>query len=102
MVVVDWFTKIAHFFALEKNANAKDVANVVLCEVWKLNGLPTEIISDIDAMFAGEFSESLCKSLNIKRRMFTAYHSQTDGKPERSNQVFEGYLCNFVNYDQND
>ena len=102
MVVVDRFTKMAHFIALEQNANAKNVANVVLCEVWKLHGLPTEIISDMDAMFAAEFSESLCKSLNIKRRMSTTYHSQTDGKTERSNQVFEGYLCNFVNYDQND
>ena len=54
MVVVDRFTKMAHFIALEQNANAKDVANVFLREVWKLHGLPTEIISDLDAKFSGE------------------------------------------------
>ena len=102
MVVVDRFTKMAHFIGLEQNATAKDIANVFLREVWKLHGLPTEIISDMDAKFSGEFWESLCKSLNIKRRMSTAYHPQTDGQTERTNQVLEGYLRNFVNYDQND
>ena len=102
MVVVDRFTKMAHFIGLEQNATAKDVANVFLREVWKLHGLPTEIISDMDAKFSGEFWESLCKSLNIKRRMSTAYHPQIDGQTERTNQVLEGYLRNFVNYDQND
>jgi len=102
MVVVDRFTKMAHFVGLPTNATAKDVANVFLREVWKLHGLPTEIISDMDAKFSGEFWESLCKLLGIKRKMSTAYHPQTDGQMERTNQVLEGYLRNFVNYDQDD
>ena len=97
LMLVDWFTKMAHFIALEQTATAKDVANVFLREVWKLHRLPTEIISDMDAKFTGELWESLCKSVNIKRRMSTAYHPLTDGQTERSNQVFEGYLPNFVN-----
>ena len=102
MVVVDRFTKMAHFIGLETNATARDVADTFLKEVWKLHGLPSEIISDMDARFSGEFWESLCKSLGIKRKMSTAYHPQTDGQAERTNQVLEGYLRNFVNYDQND
>ena len=69
MVVLDRFTKMAHFIALEQNTTAKDVADVFLREVWKIHGLPTEIISDMDAKFYGEFWELLCKSLNMKRRM---------------------------------
>ena len=102
MVVVDRFTKMALFIALEQNATAKDVADVFLREVWKLHGLPTKIIPDMDSKFSGEFWESLCKSLNIKRRMSTAYHPQTEGQTEGTKQVLEGYLRNFVNYDQND
>ena len=102
MVVVDRFTKMAHFIALETNATARDVADTFLEEVWKLHALPFEIISDMDARFSGEFCQSLSKSLGIRRKMSTAYHPQTDGQTERTNQVLEGYLRNFVNYEQND
>ena len=78
MVVVDRFMKMAHFIGLQENATAKDVAEAFLKEVWKLHGLPSEIILDMDAKFAGEFWESLCKLLGIKRKMSTAYHPQTD------------------------
>jgi len=93
---------MAHFIGLPTNATAKDIANVFLQEVWKLHGLSTGIISDMDAKFSGEFWEFLCKLLGIKRKMSTAYHPQTDGQTERTNQVLEGYLKNFVNYDQDD
>jgi len=33
--------------------------------------------------------------------MSTEYHPPTDGQSERTNQVREGYIRNFVNYDQN-
>jgi len=102
MVVVDRLTKMAHFIGLEEKATARDVAESFLKEVWKLHGLPSEIISDMDAKFAGEFWESLGKKLSIKRKMSTAYHPQTDGQTERVNQVLGGYLRIFVNYDQDD
>ena len=56
----------------------------------------------MDEKVSGEFWESLCKSLKIKRRMSRAYHPQTDGQTEWTKQLLQGYLRNFVNYDQND
>jgi len=102
MVVVDRFTQITHFMGLPRNATAKDVANAFLREVWKLHGLPMEIISDMDAKFSAEFWESLCKLLGIKSKMSRAFHQQRDGQTERTNQVLEDYLRNFVNSDQDD
>jgi len=102
MVVVDHLTQMAHFIGVETNATAKDVGDTFLKEVWKLDGLPSAIVSDMDRKLSGEFWESLCKALGIKRRISTAYHPQTDGQTERNNQVLEGYLRNFVNYDQDD
>jgi len=49
MVVVDQFTKRADFICLYEKATTKDVADSFLREVWKLHGLPTEIISEKDA-----------------------------------------------------
>ena len=102
MVIVDRFTKMAHLIRLQENATAKNMAEAFLKEVWKLHRLPSEIILDMDAKFAGEFWESLCKLLGIKRKMSTAYHPQTDGQTERVNQGLGGYLRIFVNYDQDD
>ena len=93
---------MAYFIGLHENATANDVVDTPLREVWKLHGIPTEIIFDMNAKFSGEFWESLCKMLGVKRRMSTAYHPRTDGQTERTNQVLEGYLRIFVNYDQND
>ena len=98
IAVVDGFTKIAPFIALRKNATAKDVADNFLQEVWTLDGLPTKIISDIHVKLFAEFWESLCKMLGVTRRMSTAYHPQTDGKTETTNQVPESDLPTFVNY----
>jgi len=102
MVVVDRFTKMADIMSLNENATAKDVADTFFRAVWKLNGSPTEIILALDAKFSGEFWESLSKMLGVKRRMSMEYHPQTDGHTERTNQVLEGYLRTFFNYDQDD
>ena len=102
IVVVDRFTKMSHFIGLATNATGKDVAYTLLKEVWKLQGLPSEILAEMAAKLSGEFWESLRKALGIKRRMSTAYHPETEGQTERTNQVLEGYLRNFVKYDLND
>ena len=47
--------KMAHFIVLNENTTAKDVAATFVREIWKLHGLPTEIISDMDAKFSREF-----------------------------------------------
>jgi hypothetical protein len=46
MVVVDHFSKMAHFIALTETAITKDVIQAFLKEVWNLHGLPESIISD--------------------------------------------------------
>jgi len=92
IVVVDWFTKMAHFIGLHENATGKDVADTFLREVWKLHELLTEIISDMDTKVSGEFWESLCKMLGVKGRRSTAYYPQTEGQTERTNKVLDGYL----------
>jgi len=40
--------------------------------------------------------------LGVKRVLSTAYQPQTDGQTEMTNQVLEGHLRTFVNYDKND
>ena len=54
IVVVDWFTKMTHLMGLHESTTTKDVAEAFLKGVWKLLGLHSEIILDMDVKFGGE------------------------------------------------
>ena len=102
MVVVDRFTKMGHFIPLTGESSAKDCADAFLRNVWKLHGLPDEIVSDRDTKWTSEFWKNLCEIMGIKRNLSTAFHPQSDGQTERLNQTLEQYLRTFINYDQDD
>lgn len=71
---MDRFTKMADFISLKAQASAMDVAKAFSENVWKIHGLPEEIISDRNTQFPGEFWTALCKLGKIKYSKFTAYH----------------------------
>ena len=52
-VVIDRFTKMAHFIPLREKT-AADLAIIFAREIWKLHGLPTDIVSDRDSWFTSE------------------------------------------------
>lgn len=51
--------------------------------------LPNGLISDRDARFISEFWVGVCKSLKTRMVTSAAFHPQTDGQSERSNQTVE-------------
>jgi Chromo (CHRromatin Organisation MOdifier) domain len=55
-------------------------------------GLPQRIISDRDPYFTSHFTRELTKGLGINQNLSTAFHPQTDGLSERTNQWVEQYL----------
>ena len=98
-VIVDRFSKMAHFIPLPTKVTAPELARIFLREIWKLHGLPASIVSDRDSKFTGHFWTELLKLLEIKRKMSVAGRAQTDGQTERTNQILEAYLRNFVSYE---
>jgi hypothetical protein len=78
-VAVDRFTKMAHFVGL-KEKTAAAVARQFVNHIWKLHGLPDDIVSDRDTAFTSKFWKEVMNFLGIKQRMSTAFHPQTDGQ----------------------
>jgi hypothetical protein len=55
--------------------------------------LPQRIISDQDPRFMSHFARELTKGLGIDQNLSMAFHPQTDGLSEQTNQWIEQYLC---------
>jgi hypothetical protein len=92
LVIVDRFTKYAHFVPIRHPFSAKTIAKVVFDNVVKLHGLPKTIVSDRDKVFTSTFWKELFGMMGTQLVFSLAYHPQTDGQTERVNQCLEMYL----------
>ncbi|KAF1334456.1 reverse transcriptase, partial [Globisporangium splendens] len=64
--------------------------------VFRLHGLPSEIVSDRDTRFTSRFWRTLFGILDAKLSMSTAAHPETDGQTERVNRVLEDVLRSYA------
>ena len=101
-VVVCRFTKQAHFIPCKESMSSSDLADLYINNIFKLHGLPDDIVSDRGPVFRSKFWLSLLESLKIKSKLSTAFHPQTDGQTERVNQSIEQYLRCYTNFSQDD
>ena len=92
MVVVDRFTKFAHFVPLRHPFHAPQVAKAFWDNVVKLHGIPTSIVSDRDKVFTSNLWKQLFAGAGTKLPYSTTYHPQMDDQSKRMNQCMEMYL----------
>lgn len=92
LVVVDRFTKYAHFIAMKHPISVQSVTKAFTDNVFKLHGLPTVMVTDRDRIFTSKLWQDLFKSLGVTLHFSTSYHPQTDGQTERVNQCLENYF----------
>ena len=59
LVVVDRFSKMAHFVPLNEDTSARQVARLFFQYIVKYHGLPKSIVSDRDGRFTGNFWREL-------------------------------------------
>uniref|UniRef100_A0A670KGS1 Gypsy retrotransposon integrase-like protein 1 n=1 Tax=Podarcis muralis TaxID=64176 RepID=A0A670KGS1_PODMU len=97
LVVVDMFTKMAHFIPCAKVATAEQTAKLFIDHVFKVHGLPRSILSDRGRQFISNFWQKLMGILNVKINLASARHPQTNGQAERVNAIMQQYLRCYAN-----
>ena len=79
LVVVDCFSKIAHFLPCSKTSDASKIVKLYFDEIIKLYGLPKTIVSDRDVRFMSYFWKTLWHLVGTRLKFSTAFHPQIDG-----------------------
>ena len=98
LVVCNRLSKMMHFVAMI----AERLARLFRDNVWRLHGLPENMVSDRGPQFAAELTKKLNRILGIQTKLLTAFHPQTDRQTECMNQELEQYLRFFVDHRQKD
>jgi len=73
-IMVDRFSKMAHFIPIRTEEHIKELALTFVKEIWRLHGLPKSIVSDRDTRFTSNFLTSLMQVLQVKLSLSTAFH----------------------------
>jgi hypothetical protein len=69
LVVVDLFTKYAHFIPLSHPFSAVSITQAFFQQVYKLHGLPVAIVFDRDKIFTSNFWKELFKLAGVSLHM---------------------------------
>ena len=87
MVVVDRFSKMAHFVPCHKTNDASYIIAIYFKEIIRLH-VPKTIVFDRDSKLLSYFWRSLWQLLDMKLLFSTTYQTQTDGQIEITNETF--------------
>ena len=96
LVFVGRFSKMVHLAAVPESITAQVCARVFIDTIFRLQGLPRELVSDRDPQFTAESWKSVVRSLGTRLKMSTSGHPETDGQMERANRILEPSFRGYV------
>ena len=96
------FSKMVHLVPCHSTITSKEFADLFRRHIFRLHGLPRNIVSDRGVQFVSGMWTQLSKDLGMTLNMSTAHRPQTDGQVERANKTIEEMLRAYVNTSHND
>ena len=83
---------VSEFVPLSKLPSALETADLLTQHVFRLHGLPLDIVSDRGPQFTSQVWKAFCRALGASVSLSSGYHPQTNGQTERANQDLETAL----------
>ncbi|KAJ9546332.1 hypothetical protein OSB04_018875 [Centaurea solstitialis] len=91
LVAVDYVSKWVEASACPRN-DAKTVINFLQKNIFSRFGTPRALISDEGTHFVNKMLSTVLEKYNIRHKISTAYHPQTNGLAELSNREIKSIL----------
>lgn len=96
MVVVNRFSKMAHFIACAKTFVASKIVDIYFRKIVCLHGILKIITEDDDLKLFSYFWKTLWGNLRTKLYFSSARHPRIDGQMKDVNQSLENLFCFYV------
>ncbi|KAG1926482.1 retrotransposable element [Pimephales promelas] len=87
LTVIDRFSKTARFIPLPKLPSARETAQIIVDQVFKIHGFPSDVVSDRGPQFSSLFWKEFCRLIGASASLSSGFHPQTNGQAERANQT---------------
>ena len=78
VVFMDRLTKMVRLALLRMDFSASDIADLLISQVFRHHGLPTELVTNRDTRFTLAFFHRLIEKWEVKQKMSTSFHPQTN------------------------
>jgi transposase InsO family protein len=101
LTITDQLTKMVYFLPTD-DLTPQHTARLFYERIFTQHGVPAVVTSDRGTQFRSHFMERLCAILGTRQNLSTAFHPQTDGASERTNQTLEQYIRSYCGYLQDD
>ena len=100
LMMIDRFIKMSKYISMIKIIDVAKLTNVFFEKIMLRYDMSNDIMNNKNNVFTNVFWSSLCFHAKIRKRLNSAFHSQTNESIERQNQMFEHYFKTYVNTKQ--
>ena len=100
LVIVDRCTKMIKYLSVIIKIDVAKLTKLFFEQIVLRFDMSADIVNDKNFLFINAFWSALCYHAKIKRRLSTAFHSQTNEQTKRQNQILKHYLRSYADAKQ--